>query len=179
AGRLLYRLFPDARAAAWFETLGPELLHRLFETIAVPQGHSLDAMWQAMRDAALLLAVRVAAAGTDDELRERSEDTVHDSPFLRLAIAVRELIADDQVDAAKNTACRETLAACRKEKARIIATLDATGISVNLVYRLDYIRSLLDRLYMLLGLVAPVGGGQAAEGQAFRLVQLLIRGGVR
>src|SRR6185503_9006545 len=142
------------------------------------RGHSLDAMWQAMRDATLLLAVRVAAAGTDDELRERSEDTVHDSPFLRLAIDVRELIAGAEVDPAKNTACRETLAACRKEKARIIATLDATGISVNLVYRLDYIRTQLDRLYMLLALIAPQSG-QAVEGQGFRLVQLLIRGGVR
>jgi len=50
------------------------------------------------------------------------------------------------------------VAACRKEKARVIATLDATGISLSLVYRLDYIRSLLDRLYTLLALIAPPSG---------------------
>jgi len=49
--------------------LEPELLHRLFATLAVD---ALAPAWSAMRDAAVLLSVRIAAAGTDDELRERS-----------------------------------------------------------------------------------------------------------
>ncbi|MBK7857791.1 MAG: gliding motility protein [Archangiaceae bacterium] len=178
AGRMLFRLFPDARSAAWFDGLSPELLHRLFTTLAVPTAHALAPMWQAMRDAALVLAVRISAAGTDEELRERTTATVHDSPFLKLPLQVRQLITEEKPDPEKNTACRECLAACRKEKARVIASLDATGISLHLVYRLDYIRTLLDRLYILLAIIAPPAG-QVAEGQAFRLVQLLIRGGVR
>lgn len=178
AARLLFRLFPDAAAAKWFDSLPPELVQRLFATLAVPQGRALAPAWQAMRDAAVLLSVRISAAGTDDELRERSQVSLHDSPFLKLPLAVRELIGDEKIDPNKNVECRELLAACRKEKARVIATLDATGISLHLVYRLDYLRHLLDRLYMLLGLIAPQSG-QVASGQGFRLVQLLIRGGVR
>ncbi len=180
AGRLLFRLFPDRRAAAWFDSVEPDLMHRLFHTLAVPSGRALSPAMHAIRDAATLLAVRVAASGTDDEVRERAPigSTLGTSPFLALPPAVRTLVEHDEIDPAANVACREAVAACRKELARVGSTLDSTGISLTLVYRLDYIRHLLDRLYSLLGLIAP-HTGQVAEGTGFRFVQQLIRGGVR
>jgi site-specific recombinase len=156
-----------------------KLVERLFATLAVPQAGALAPAMQAMRDAAVLLSVRIAATGTVDELRERTQSPkLHDSPFLKLPPAVRRLMEDSALDPKANVACREAVAACRKELARIGSTLDSTGISLTLVYRLDYIRHLLDRLYALLGLLAPAGG-QVAEGTGLRFLQSLIRGGVR
>src|SRR5439155_4616881 len=77
-----------------------------------------------------------------------------------------------------NVVCREAISAYRKELVRVIATLDQTGISLTLVYRLDYIRCLLDRLYALMGLFAP-NTGRIAEGASRKKVQSLVRGGVR
>jgi site-specific recombinase len=179
AARLLYRLFPDRRAATWFESVPPPVLERLFDTLSVPQGRALAPVMQAMRDATVLLATRIAAAGTHDDVRARAGNVkLHDSPFLKLPPVVRRLVEPEQVTPEANVACREALAACRKELVRVGSTLDSTGISLTLVYRLDYIRHLLDRLYVLLGLISPPSG-QVAEGAGFRFVQSLIRGGVR
>jgi site-specific recombinase len=179
AARLLFRLFPDRRAAVWFDTVSPELVQRLFHTLAVPQGSALAPAIQAMKEAAVLLGVRIGAAGTDDEVRERAGGTrLGDSPFLKLAPAVRKVAEVESPEPQAAVACREAVAVCRKELARVGSTLDSTGISLTLVYRLDYIRHLLDRLYVLLGLIAPPTG-QVAEGAGLRLVQSLIRGGIR
>jgi site-specific recombinase len=179
AAKLLYRLFPERRAAEWLDGVPPALMARLFETLSLPRGGTSAPAAEAIRESAVLLAVRIAAAGTDDEVRERAGNPrLKDSVFLKMSPAVRRLVEAETVDPAANTAAREALAACRRELKRVSGTLDSTGISVDLVYRLDYIRTLLDRLYTLLGLVAPPSG-QAVEGAGLRFVQSLIRGGVR
>ena len=59
-----------------------------------------------------------------------------------------------------------------------MASLDQTGISLELVYRLELINRQLDRLYTLLAFLAPATGSPVAGGWQ-RFMQTLIRGGVR
>lgn len=179
--RLLFRLFPTVRQVDWFESLPPELSARLFSTLAVPKGTALDPMRQSMRDAAVLLAVRISANGLADEVRRRlsrSSATLRDSPFLALPRVVRTWVTGDKSELMGVTTevqCRECIAACRKCAREVIATLDQTGVSVDLVYRLELIKRQLDRLYALVTVLSA----EPIQGAHQRLLYTLIRGGVR
>ncbi len=179
--RLLFRLFPNPRAVDWFQSLPVELSRRLFSALAVPSGAALEPLRASMRDAAVLLAVRVCANGLADEVRRRlsrSSATLRDSPFLALPKVVRTWVTGEKSENSGVTTevqCRECIAACRKGTREVIATLDQTGVSVDLVYRLELINRQLDRLYALVTVLSvdPIQGAQA------RLLHTLIRGGVR
>lgn len=178
--RLLFRLFPTARAVDWFESLPFQLSHRLLAVLSLPSGAALEPLRASMRDAAVLLAVRVSANGLADEVRgrlSRSAGGLRDSPFLALPPTVRGWVGGDAGTEAgfSEVAVRECIAACRKTKRQVIATLDQTGVSVDLVYRLELIARQLDRLYALVTVLSP----SSAEGAPSRLLQTLIRGGVR
>ena len=183
AATLLHRLFPSAKSSRWFDALAPELRHRLFMTLALPARKALAPAVQSMQDAAVLLAIRVADTGTADDVRERCPDnSLHSSPFLQLPVLVRTLIGADAgqrvSDAEPGVAVREGIGKCRKLLREVVSSLDTTGISISLVYRLEYIRHLLDRLYSLLTIIAPPAG-TPVEGIGAHLVQGLIRGGVK
>jgi site-specific recombinase len=175
--RLLFRLFPTKRAVDWFESLPTEIAHRLFSALAVPSGAALEPLRASMRDAAVLLAVRVCANGLADEVRRRlskSSASLRDSPFLVLPKVVRIWVGEES-STMTEVQCRECIAACRKGTREVVATLDQTGVSVDLVYRLELINRQLDRLYALVTVLSaePIQGAHA------RLLYTLIRGGVR
>ncbi len=175
--RLLFRLFPTKRGVDWFEALPGEVAARLFAALAVPSGIALEPLRSSMRDAAVLLAVRISANGLADEVRRRLSRTsasLRDSPFLQLPKVVRIWVGEES-STTTEVQCRECIASCRKGTREVIATLDSTGVSVDLVYRLELINRQLDRLYALVTVLSaePIQGAQA------RLLYTLIRGGVR
>jgi site-specific recombinase len=179
--RLLFRLFPNARAVRWFESLPFQLSHRLLSALAVPSGAALEPLRISMRDATVLLAVRVSANGLTDDVRQRmgrSSKALRDSPFLSLPKIVRLWVTGESAKGpggSPDVECRECIAACRKAIREVVATLDQTGVSIDLVYRLELINRQLDRLYALVTVLAPT----AVEGASGRLLQTLMRGGVR
>lgn len=181
AAILLHRLYQDQRSADWFDNLEPTLRHRLFESLAVPCGPALEPALQSMRDATVLLAIRIADTGTADDVRERcGETTLDKSAFLQLPMLVDRLVRGHEPkpgEADPGVAAREGVAACRRVLVSVRASLEESGISLSLVYRLEYLRHLLDRLYSLLVLLAPATG-TVMEGAGFHLLQVLIRGGV-
>ena len=175
--RLLFRLFPTQRAVDWFESLSDDLARRLFSALALPSGAALDPLRASMRDAAMLLAVRICANGLADEVRRRlsrSSSSLRDSPFLMLPKVIRIWVGEAS-SLQTEVQCRDCIAACRKGTRDVIATLDQTGVSVDLVYSLELINRQLDRLYTLVMVLSadPIPGAQT------RLLYTLIRGGVR
>ncbi len=175
--RLLFRLFPTKRSVDWFESLPGEIAGRLFAALAVPSGAALEPLRGSMRDAAVLLAVRVCSNGLADEVRRRlsrSSASLRDSPFLALPKVVRIWVSEES-SAITEVQCREAIAACRKSTREVVATLDQTGVSVDLVYRLELINRQLDRLYALVTVLSaePIAGAHA------RLLYTLVRGGIR
>ncbi|MBS1150572.1 MAG: gliding motility protein [Myxococcaceae bacterium] len=176
--RLLFRLLPNQHAVAWFESLPPALSRRLLSALAVPSGAGLEPLRASMRDAAVLLAVRVSANGLADEVRRRlsrSSAALRDSPFLALPKLVRVWVTGEKGAGSSEVQCRECIAACRRGTREVVATLDETGVSVDLVYRLELINRQLDRLYALVTVLSaePIAGAPA------RLLSTLVRGGVR
>lgn len=179
--RLLFRLFPNQRAIDWFEALPGPASQRLFAALAVPKGAALAPLRASMRDAAVLLGVRVSANGLADEVRRRlskSSASLQGSPFLELPKALGAWVgAAPTAEPGLNpeARCRESIAGCRTATREVVATLDQTGVSVDLVYRLELINRQLDRLSAL---VTVLSAEPAPRARA-RLLYTLIRGGVR
>jgi site-specific recombinase len=175
--RLLYRLLPTHRAGAWLEALLPDLQARLGAALFTPG--ALLPLGASMREATLLLAARVSAHGVADDVRRRDPSPLPASPFLRLPRAVEALLGvGPLLDPEKlpEVSCREEVAHARRAVREVREHLNQTGVSIDLVYRLDLIVKQLDRLYVLIGLL---GASTQHEGAGARLLQTLVRGCIR
>jgi len=180
-GELTTRLFQRPATVEWFEQLPPDRAAQLIELLAVPGGTDLEPLYRDMAEAAVLLALRICHHGLANDVRYRSPRVpLEQSPFRTIVHAVRAAVsgADTKGPGGAGDACREALSKCRLLVREVEASLERTGVSVDLVYRLDLMRRMLDRLYALLGLLAPPGG-KAAEGAGQRLLLTLVRGALR
>ena len=193
--QLMPRLFPNRRAVSWFEGLPPELGAKLFDVLARPEGAELEPLLRDMRDAALLLATRIGHHGLAHDVRSRSPKTaLQQSPFFVLPRVVEELVFEQRPAAPppaapaargfeseerkeRSDACRDAMVGCRRVIKDVRDSLEHTGVSVDLVYRLDLMRQQLDRLHALLAVLAPLPN--AAMGAGMRLVRALVYGGLR
>jgi site-specific recombinase len=111
-------------------------------------------------DAILLLASRVSAAGLSDDIRARSPaTTLQASPFFRLPRILDALMATRRADhdAVESfaEACHAGIAECRAACAAVLDHLEQTGVSVDVVYRLDLIARSLNRIDVLLSVLVP------------------------
>jgi len=146
---LLLRLFPGPSDVAWLESLPPASMARLFVLVSEPQ-HPLPAPGALLRanlvDALTLLSTQTAALGLAEDVRDRSPGVAfRASPFLRLRRTCDGVLARD---AAADT-LRELSAAlceCRQVVAQVTSHLEQSGVSVDLVYRLESLRRGLDRM---------------------------------
>jgi site-specific recombinase len=172
--RFVQRLVPSARVAQWVGELPPALRRRLGSVLGIDDGRLLLALEPAMREAAVLLAARLSSHGSGDDVRRRAPHlSVHDSPFLALPTTVRQCL-----DAALPLArALGELERCREVLHTIERSLDDTGISVDLVFRLELMRQLCARLCQLLTLLR---GDEAHRDVAWQhLSEDLLEGVVR
>src|SRR5207248_3004011 len=104
----------------------------------------------AMGEAVGLLATRTAALGLSREIRDRSaEGPLATSPFFRLP-RVCDALLSGSVSTAE---CHEEIRACRAALEAGLQHLEAFGVSVDVVYRIEVIGKNLDRLDHLLDLL--------------------------
>jgi site-specific recombinase len=173
---LLLRLFPSPTEVAWLESLPSASLARLLELVSEPQ-HPLQAPAALLRatlvDALTLLSTQTAALGLAEDVRDRSPEVAfRASPFLRLRRACDSVVARD----AAPDALRElgsALAECRQVGAIVTSHLEQSGVSVDLVYRLERLRRGLDRMEAISRVLgAPRGEERCREGLGL-VVELL------
>jgi site-specific recombinase len=176
---LLIRVVHDQRAAELLVNLPEQTQGRLFD--ALFDGTTTQkSLGEAMREAALLLAQRISVLGLGDDVRRRSLDSgVATSPFLSLPRVIGALLDGQREIDGKDAqvAAGQTLAACQRVTRAVYGTLEATGVSVDLVFRLELIRKKLERLTTLLHLIAPPEGLSLGP-ERRRFLAVLIRGGV-
>lgn len=169
---LVARIFSSSRHVAWL-TSAPRPLLTAFAELAgrgathpEPADSSLRA---AVLDAIDLLAMRVAVLGTADDVRARGpRSDVPGSPFVNLQARVRAMVereaapggrlaAGSRLDSdgllARGSATEdeargraEALRECRAFVREVLSNLDRSGVSVDLVYRLELINKSLLRL---------------------------------
>ncbi len=176
---LLARIFRTEESAAWLGELPPELLHGWVSLCGGDGGAGFHATKDALADAVALLSAQAAALGTSEAMRSRSPGgALRDSPFLRLPRALDALLAAAkrqevaEVDAAR-AECRRLFEACRGIIRSVLEHLETSGVSVNLVYRLELLTLLLDRLEQFKALMV-VQDDDARVGAAARLLSSLI-----
>jgi site-specific recombinase len=128
--RFVSRVFRTQRDCAWIEDAPVELFAEFAEVI----GDVWGPLRESMEDASALLCTRVSALGLSADLRERSDPMlVRDSPFFRLPLTPLDQLGMVILE------CRGQLTAIRKR-------LETTGVSVDVVYCIDAIRRMLQRI---------------------------------
>ncbi len=171
--RLLGRLIDSPARAAWVLSLSEESRRQLDRLLGLDTEPVKRALAPGLRDGALLLASRIAMQGVSDDLRKRlPEVTVEGSPFFALPAQVTALL-EGQLPLARVQA---TIEACRVCLHDVSKTLDASGISVDLVFRLELLHALLTRLSQVLQVM--FGLEEARQLAVVQLERALVRGTV-
>ncbi len=164
---LLHRLFPNSGAVDWLDEVMPALLVDLFDVCAGGDSASWFVRQRAeAASATALVALRAASMGLEDDVRARTDGgDPSRSPFLALTrLGV-------QVADADSGRWHEVIAACRKSLLDVEDHLERAGVSVDLVFRLEFIGKMLERIEKLL----PVARGEATGLEATRLFCALLR----
>lgn len=171
--RLLGRLIDSPERAEWVLHMPEATRTRLASLLGLDTETVRRALDPGLREAALLLASRIATQGVSDDLRKRMPAmAVAASPFLLLPEHVKGLLKGDLSLAP----LQATIVACRACLRDVTASLDATGISIDLVFRLELINALLNRLLRLVTVL--YGLEEARELAQVQLERELIRGTV-
>jgi site-specific recombinase len=174
---LLLRLFPSLAEVGWLESLPSASLARLLSLVTEPQ-HPLPAPAAVLRahlvDALTLLSTQTAALGLAEDVRDRSPEVAfRASPFLRLRRSCDSVLARDAaVDSLREL--NAALAECRQVVIIVTSHLEQSGVSVDLVYRLERIRRGLERMEAIARVLGAARGEERCR-EGLVLVAGLLR----
>ena len=170
--RLVGRLISSEERAEWVLHMPHATRRRLTQALGLDDS-AARALEPGVRDAQTLLATRIATHGVSDDLRRRlPHHALGTLPFLLLPEQVAEL----QRGETQLVRVEKTIAACHSSLNEVTRSLDDTGISIDLVFRLEMAHSLLTRLSQLLAL--SFGLEEAKELAQVQLERELISGTV-
>jgi site-specific recombinase len=180
--QIVGRLFPARSDLAWLAAVPPVVLARLVAALAVHApsgGRPWAELDRAATDALSLIATRVAGVGLFDAIRVRSPRVpLRQSPFFVLPRATDALLdarlTDDQAGSERAlAACRTLVVACLETVQGVTQNLERTGVSVDVVYRLELITKNLDRYSAILERFAESDPVARADGHRRLLLRLL------
>ncbi len=160
---IVAQLFPSDSEAAWLARIPGDVALQL-DRVLSKSGPAWDPLRGVLSDAIVLLTTRISAIGVSYEIRSRSpEMPLRSSPFFVLPRVFDSFLNVD--------ACRGVMTQCRQATAVVTRNLETAGVSVDVVYRIERIGKLLDRLEALLHQVVPDASldeaGRAARSARF------------
>ena len=173
--RFLERLLPKDRDVQWLDDIAPDLFLRLIDRLG-----AVDAAFEpavtSISEAMGLLSARVQTLGLGEAMRVRRRPLpLRASPYFRLPRSTDALLENLHVTALAldvERAFRMDMEDCRSGTEEVLAELENTGVSVDVVYSLDVINRSLDRMQVLLSVLkASPGAEQSAA--IHRLLVLL------
>jgi site-specific recombinase len=173
--------FGGKRDIAWLGSVPPPLVARLASALCSPEiGNPWAPLAHAAADALALIAERVAGVGLYDAIRVRSPKVpVRRSPFFLLPRANDAVLAslsggDAGLFEEAVTDCRGLVRACLETVGSVTHDLESSGVSVDVVYRLELITKNLERYQILFDRVIALDPVDRADGAKRLLVQLLL-----
>lgn len=135
---IFHMLFRDEEDVQWIEEHYEDILPQLMEFFLLHH-MSFNELKKDRHEAKIILSSQLASLGLSREIRMRSGiQRLSDSSFLRLSMSINR-DEDPQVVLGVISEGRLELEKVKKE-------LEATGVSVELIYKLEKIESLLDRI---------------------------------
>jgi site-specific recombinase len=173
--------FGAKRDLLWLGSVPAPLVARFARAVCTPDvGNPWAPLSHAAADALALIAERVAGVGLYDAIRVRSPKLpVRSSPFYLLPRAndavLQSLLAGDMPRLQEAVAdCRGLLRACLETVGAVTHDLESSGVSVDVVYRLELITKNLERYQVLFDRVVATDLVDRADGAKRLLVQLLL-----
>jgi site-specific recombinase len=160
----LRRLYRNGRKARRFWEIPQEMFHEVVEAMALPDHRGVwDPSVVALNDAFTLLAARIQGLGLSHEMRVRgSFSQVSESPFFRLPRCADRLLESIRAGAHDTSEVKrelhEALVACHTETRAISKRLEATGISVSIVFAAETIEKCLRRMEAIADLLTLPDG---------------------
>ena len=135
-------VFQNTMDARWveesYEIIFPPLMKLLRENLVTGDDLLLD-----LQDAMIIVTSQIASIGTHKEIRRRLESTnLASSHFIRLGRLVSN---NPEVP----EGILSEISFCRDHLQRLRLSLEMTGVSVDLIYQMEKLSSLLDRLETL------------------------------
>lgn len=174
----LWRLFPDAADGAWMVELAGERVAAFCELLGMDTFAPLGA---AVEDAVVVLAARASSLGlASDVLSLLPPTSLAHSPFVHLPRACETLRTAARAGATgaaleqARVACAEAITGCRAAVRSVLHHLHAHAVDTDLVYRLDLLGQVLDRLEALLWLLAQEDS-RGVPGAAVRFLASLVQ----
>ncbi|MCU0929534.1 MAG: site-specific recombinase [Burkholderiaceae bacterium] len=169
---LFVLLFPAPGDAAWLRAIDDDTLGRLVALMRPSHATAADAArWRGpLADAASHLAAAIAASGLSSTLRLRmDDDLVAAAPFRQLMAATETTLAairagDDAAALQTLPYLRALIDTCRRAAGSVRGHLEAYGVSVDIVYEADQLKSRARRLEDVLDcLVSPTPARDVAR----------------
>jgi site-specific recombinase len=163
-------LFPATADAAWLRAIDDATLQRLVALLAPPGAADAGGWRRPLLDAATFLATHIAAAGVSAPLRLRMDPArVADAPFQQLVPATAEVVAalrdgDEALALRRLPYLRALIDACARAADSVHAHLEEFGVSVDVVFEVEQLKSRARRLDEVLGcLVSPTPARDVAR----------------
>jgi site-specific recombinase len=158
---------------AQLDDVSVESLHRLFVCLD-KAGLDVRPLRQAAHEALLLLAVRVSALGLIEPMRARTDEPgVRASPFHLLIQRTQELLDALEGDAGPALeAWRACAVDVRRTCAGVHKNLERAGVSLDLVFAIDFIDVALRRMDRLAAVLAAADRERAAAAAATLWLEL-------
>lgn len=158
-------LFPAPGDAAWLRAIDEPTLQRLVTLLRTPEPAAGDAApgWRGpLVEAASFLATSIAASGFSTPLRLRMDEAlVADAPFRQLVPVTEDVLGairsgDDALALQRLPYLRALIDTCRRAAHSVHTHLEEYGVSVDIVYEVEQLKSRARRLEEVLGcLVSP------------------------
>jgi site-specific recombinase len=158
-GVLFDRLFPYPNDDLWIENLQEATLERFGDLLAHgvgPQETGWNKLPAELEDALAYLAAQICVTGCSGGIRQRlKHQSVRELAFFKLGTALSSTFAacakgDEAALAAALHDLQSLLDACRRARAEVLAHLEKSGVSTEVVYHLAFIEASLQRFQDLL-----------------------------
>ncbi|MEK7692300.1 MAG: hypothetical protein AAB425_14895, partial [Bdellovibrionota bacterium] len=151
------RVFSRSRHAEIIENLTDADLSTIARWIGSGGGDFSTILRPSLIQAISLLVAQLVATGTHTEIRARltpSAGGIRDSAFYVLGLTTEEFLTQN-FDQTRLSACLSAIQRCRETVRSVFSHLEESGVSIALVFRLEKLTALLDRLESLLRFIAP------------------------
>lgn len=142
-------LFTSEEDALWFETTFKNN-YQHFLTFFQSHSLTLEPLKSDLQGAKMILSAQIATLGTSRDIRRRLEKKkLADSSFLKLNLLLSAKASDSDI--------LEMISLCRLELESMRSNLEHSGVSVDLIFKLEKINSILDRIEMVIYLGKEYG----------------------
>jgi len=158
---LVNHIYSNVEEAHWLGEVNPESLVQLQKLILDGQQElgidHFKNIKSHLHQSLIILGSQVCALGLSYEIRTRMQQhSVENTPFLLLLGALQDRIELEHIwNSEDELRILEIIVQCREKISQVYGTLESTGVSVSIVYSLDRLTKLLNRIESIIRVLTP------------------------